>query len=397
MKDPAANPPVDFPLGTATPSEVCGKCHESIYFEHAFGLGADLKWNPIIYKSLDEPLLVLPSTFSDTATAHHVAGVDPWPIRAREVDNGGASCNVCHYPEAFDIPDIKTTTVIPDPIPRTFGQEAVGMTCASCHLTPDGRIRGSYDVVAPHQNVVDPNLRTSAMCAFCHSFGPRVVGKQTQTFYEWRDDYFGAGLGYKLCHDCHMPKTVRSLAEGYDVPPRPVGAHLWPGSHSPNIIRTGLSLSIRQADNSLAGPGMPLVFHVKNTVAGHSVPTGSNRRGVYLTVGVIDWAGLTVASNEWLFAPWFGNRPDDRALLDQDRMLPFPSPQVAQTQADLQGPHETPVRAGEERILTWSPVLRSGSYTVRAILVYDLNRYNDRAFTEDQTEITRSSISIQVP
>src|SRR6266487_178509 len=77
LKDPGAGPSVDFPLGTATPSEVCGECHGALYFEHAFGFGADLKWKPIVYKSLDELLLSMPSNFADTGTAHHLAGVDP--------------------------------------------------------------------------------------------------------------------------------------------------------------------------------------------------------------------------------------------------------------------------------------------------------------------------------
>ena len=31
-----------YPLGTATPSEDCGVCHQAIYREYAFGFGSDL-------------------------------------------------------------------------------------------------------------------------------------------------------------------------------------------------------------------------------------------------------------------------------------------------------------------------------------------------------------------
>ncbi len=54
------------------------------------------------------------------------------------------------------------------------------------------------------------------------------------------------------------------------------------------------------------------------------------------------------------------------------------------------------IRAEEERILPWTPDLRPGEYTVRARLIYDLNRYNDRSFTEDQTEINSATIAIRV-
>jgi hypothetical protein len=354
-----------------------------------------LKFNPIVYKSADEPPLALPREFSDQATAHHIAGVDPWPIRAREVENGGQSCNVCHYPEAFEIPDINTP-VISNPVPRPLGLEASGITCASCHLTPDGRIRGSYDVMAPHQNIVEPKLRTSAMCAYCHSADPRVAGKQTQTFYEWRDDFYRSGLGPQHCQDCHMPRTVRSLAEGYRVPARPVGRHLWTGDHSLTRIGEGLNLTIFQARQSLAQPELDTTevkFHVINIGAGHSVPTGSNRRAVYLDAEIVDGNGNVAAAREWMFAPWYGNRPDDRAFLEEDRIRPDA---IAATQADAQGPHEPPIRAGEDRVLTWELPLPGGNFTVRARLVYDLNRYNDRAFLGDQREVYRTSLSIQV-
>ncbi len=394
LKSPAAGPPISFPLGTATPSEVCGECHGAIYFEHAFGFGADLKWKPIIYRSLDEPLLSIPHPFADTGTAHHLAGVDPWPIRAREVENNGASCNVCHYPQPLELPDLNTP-VIANPPPRSRDQEGTGVTCASCHLTPDGRIRGSYGAPAPHESVLDPKLRTSSMCAFCHSAGQRVVGKQTQTFYEWRDDFYNAGLGQQQCQDCHMPRTIRVLAEGYSAPPRVVGRHLWTGDHSAMRIGQGLNLTILRVSQNQPAPGpTSLEFHVVNVAAGHSVPTGSNRRAVYLNAQVLDANGAVVASQEWLLAPWYGNRPDDRAFLEEDKTRPDA---VAASQADAQGPHEPPVRAGEDRVLSWRIDLGSGNYTVRATLTYDLNRYNDRAFLDDQTQIFSASRAIQVP
>lgn len=389
-KDPA-EPAIEFVLGTATPSEVCAQCHEAIYREVAFGFDSDLLFKPIINQSLGEPLLAIPSNLPSTGTAHYLAGVDPWPIRARQVENNGRSCNVCHYPEAFDLPDIDVP-MVGDPPFRPKELESVGITCASCHLTPDGAIRGPYGASAPHRTIADPKIVTSAACAFCHSKGPRVIGKQTQTFYEWRGDFYKAGLGPQQCQDCHMPRTVRVLAEGYNVPARVSGRHLWTGDHSTARIGEGLNLSIVSDP-----PGQPdgsLQFHVTNIAAGHSVPTGSNRRAVYLRADVLNGPGDAVATNEWMFAPWYGNRPDDRAFLDADQSLPDA---IAAIQADMQGPHEAPVRAGEERVLSWRPRLTPGTYTIRATLTYDLNRYNDRRFLDDQTEIARMSLVFVVP
>ena len=94
-----------------------------------------------------------------------------------------------------------------------------------------------------------------------------------------------------------------------------------------------------------------------------------------------------------MFAPWYGPRPDDKKFLEEDKKRPDA---IAAMQADAQGPHEKSIRAGEERVLPWSPELKSGEYTVRARLVYDLNRYNDRSFTDDQTEINSSVLAIKV-
>ena len=35
---------VEFPDGTATPSELCGSCHQAIYKDYSEGLCGDLQW-----------------------------------------------------------------------------------------------------------------------------------------------------------------------------------------------------------------------------------------------------------------------------------------------------------------------------------------------------------------
>jgi hypothetical protein len=164
---------------------------------------------------------------------------------------------------------------------------------------------------------------------------------------------------------------------------------LWTGGHSTQRLRTALSLVIVQAE-----AGRPrFELHIINIGAGHSVPTGSNRRAVYLKAQIINSGGTVVATRDWMFAPSYGDRPDDRAFLSADKTRPDA---IAATQADAQGPHESTIRAGEERVLAWAPTLRGGTYTVRGRLVYDLNRYNDRRVTDDQTELYRATLSATV-
>lgn len=382
------NSELDFPKGTATPSVECGECHQAIYREYAFGFGSDLVYRPMAPKTAIDALLSLKGRVSSMGTAHSISGVDPWPIHARGDEMGGKSCNVCHYPEPFELPELDKLE-IQRPKARPQGQESEGITCASCHLTPDGKIRGPYGAAAPHKTFKDPRIQTSVMCAHCHSAGKRVVNKQTQTFLEWRDEFFKPGLGKQQCQDCHMTRTLRKLAEDSDGPVRPVARHLWTGGHSQQRVSSALSLVVVADEKNESN----LRFHISNISAAHSVPTGSNRRAVYLNAEVVDTKDRVLFTQQWMFAPWYGDRPDDKVFLEEDKKRPDA---VSAVQADAQGPHETIIRAGEERIIAWEPKLAKGEYLVRANLIYDLNRYNDPGFDGDKMRMFGTTLAIKV-
>ncbi|MBU6392150.1 MAG: hypothetical protein KGQ83_07915 [Planctomycetes bacterium] len=82
------------------------------------------------------------------------------------------------------------------------------------------------------------------------------------------------------------------------------------------------------------------------------------------------------------------------------RIKPTVKSQPEQQQAtprQYSGSHEAaPIRAGEERVLLWTPELKTDIYTIRASLVYDLNRYNELAFTDDQTTLSSISLAVKV-
>ena len=87
---------MQFPLGTATPSELCGACHKAIYREFATGFGSDLEYKTMVYQATTGKPLTLPANVSATATLHALAGVDPFPVHARTVEEEGHACDVCH-------------------------------------------------------------------------------------------------------------------------------------------------------------------------------------------------------------------------------------------------------------------------------------------------------------
>jgi hypothetical protein len=374
--------------GRSPTSEECGTCHLTIYREYAMGFGADLRYREVVSRSPQDKLLDVPANVSTTGTHHSTAALDPFPVHARNEESGDGSCKACHFPRTFAIPELDRQDM-GKPEPRPEQDEHGGVRCISCHLTPEGAIRTPHKVQAPHETIQDARIHTSAMCAYCHSLGPYSPGKQTQTFLEWREDFHKPDLGKQHCQDCHMPRTLRKTAETFDVPVRPVARHLWAGGHSTQRVQNAATAVIVQPS-----AGQPrFEFHIINVGAGHSIPSGSNRRGLYLVAEVEDQEERIVASREWLFAPWYGDRSDDRGFVEEDRRRPD---SFAAIQADLQGPHESILRAGENRIISWNPTLKPGSYTARARLIYDLNRYNDWTLSQDQTEAMNASLAFQI-
>lgn len=373
-----------FPLGAATPSEVCGSCHSAIYREYALGFGSDQSNRATFRNSTTS---MLPDNFSSKATGHALSGINADQARQHEIEV--VPCNSCHSPEGFAIPVKLDISEVDKPRARTGAAAEPGLNCASCHLTPDGKVRGPYNIASPHRNQPDLNIKTSLMCAYCHSLGKRVPGSQTQTFLEWRDDFFLKGLGRQNCQDCHMPHTVRRLSDDTTLPDRVSSRHLWTGGRSLQRLLNALNQVIVQP----AGDKALFNFHVINIGAGHSVPTGSHRRAVYLQAEAVAQDGRVVAKREWLFAPWYGNRPDDSRYLEEDKKRPD---YEAAARADAQGPHEAILRAGEERVLSWSPELPAGRYTIHSRLIYDLNRYNDRSDRRDQTLFSATSLEVTV-
>ena len=63
--------------------------------------------------------------------------------------------------QILGLPDLEVSEVF-KPKPRAKGAESGGLTCASCHLTPDGKIRGPYNLRAPHDMYPTVTMRDPA-------------------------------------------------------------------------------------------------------------------------------------------------------------------------------------------------------------------------------------------
>jgi len=373
---------ISFPQGTATPSETCGECHHTIYLEYMLGVGSDIHTSrPSPHRPGGIPV---PAQVSSSATGHASSAYPTRDIKSDKIDY----CNNCHFPDSFAISGKDRPS---QGKAKKTSAATGGLTCASCHLTPEGIIRGPHATKGPHRTVAEPALQSSDMCGQCHgkaATGKRVLGKQFQTFQEWQEDYLRAGLGSQQCQDCHMPRTVRKSAEEFDVPPRAVARHLWTGANSRQRHLSSLGLSLVQPDAGKAR----FDLHVSNIGAGHSVPTGEASRGVFLQVEILDPKGENKVRKEWLFAPSHGSRPDDKAFLEQDKA----ASDTAAAQADAQGPHESSIRAGEERVLSCEPPLAPGEYAVKARLFYTVDRFAAKRLDDDRQELGSATMKLVV-
>jgi hypothetical protein len=370
----------DFPKGTATPSEECGACHQKIYQEYTQGSGMPVQNMGFASDDVGKSTDIHVATGSPIpATAHARAGMEA----------KGSACANCHSPGSIRLPE-PAVLELKTPEPRPAGEEAGGVTCASCHMTPEGNVRAVHVVKAPHTVVVDSELQKSVMCANCHSLGKHVPGMRGNTFFEWRDDFQAKQLGSQQCQDCHMPRTIRKTAEGYDAPERTVARHLWTGGHSLTQVADAISLIVVQAEK-----GKPqFELHVANLRAGHSLPTGSAKRALRLQVKALNASGKVVAEQEWLFAPSFSARPDDKAFLEADMDLPEATAKGTM-QADSQGPHESPLMAGESRVLKWNPKLDKGNYTVKTTILFDTDRF-DQSPAKKKAIIASANLFAQI-
>lgn len=161
-------------------------------------------------------------------------------------------------------------------------QESI--TCASCHIR-DGNVIGTIgNTDAPHKTVKDIEFLSEKLCIGCHNVVDElnlVLVCSFETGDEWRNNW--AIKAGKNCISCHMPETERAITTGYNK--RVSHFHHFPGSGIPKfkgMETEGLNgLEIREdnfKDSYAVGEKLTYKLVLKNSYAGHSVPTGDPER-----------------------------------------------------------------------------------------------------------------------
>ncbi len=193
-----------------------------------------------------------------------------------EASAGLVGCDVCHRPLTTQRPTLETvwdgrldrSTSSPNSAfePSSW-LENVG--CAACHVREGVVLAADPDAAArpaPHPVRYAPALADGTMCASCHQLA--VPGSETPLYDTWgefeRSGFAAAGV---TCLTCHGHAGAEPGFATHD-PARPL-AH---------ALSIGLDLAalrlVRGADPVAA------TLTVRNTGAGHAVPTGSPWRRV---------------------------------------------------------------------------------------------------------------------
>ena len=212
------------------------------------------------------------------------------------------TCLNCHTPlqdqqefiiKGFINGDYKTPWKIPNP---NFDKELQleSITCAACHVR-DGNVIGTIgNTNSPHKTVKDVEFLSEKLCAGCHNVVDELNPVLVCTFEtgdEWDNEW--AEKSGKTCITCHMPETKRSLFP--EMEKRKSHFHNFPGSGIPKFYGMdaedliGLEIEADSLKKAyVVGEEIKYSLTVKNSFAGHKVPTGDPERFFLIAFKVLD-------------------------------------------------------------------------------------------------------------
>jgi len=231
------------------------------------------------------------SEFDETAATFR----DPrvwWKEGAEWKKDNIYACLNCHTPlqnqQEFIVKglingDYETPLKEPNPhFDRKLQEESI--TCATCHVR-DGYVIGTAGSTnAPHKTIQDVEFLSEKLCVSCHNVVDElnlVIVCTFETGDEWINNW--AGKSGKNCISCHMPQTERPVSTGTEI--RKSHFHYFPGSGIPKFFTMDAkrleALEIEEDELNKSyreGEKLSYTLRVKNTYAGHSVPTGDPER-----------------------------------------------------------------------------------------------------------------------
>jgi hypothetical protein len=217
-----------------------------------------------------------PTQAADWGTSLHAVSMGPGVsgqiVEMLERDPEQAlSCFTCHAPLAEQAPLVRQDGGWRANADFDAALMARGLPCAGCHVRAherfgpprrDGSLASAVPrETLPHGGVTrTPAFLASEFCGSCHQFSPgglALNGKLLEdTFNEWKASKF-AREGVQ-CQDCHMPDR----------------RHLWRGIHDPEMVRSGLAITVESgAARYRVGETAAVTLQVQSVRVGHRFPT----------------------------------------------------------------------------------------------------------------------------
>ena len=217
-----------------------------------------------------------PQQLADWRTSWHAASMGPGVagqlVEMLDSDPPAAlSCFSCHAPLAEQAPLVAGPGGLAKNPRHDATLQPRGLACAACHVRGHERFGpprrdGAPTSAAPRERLPHngvtraPAFLASEFCQSCHQFTPdgfALKGKLLENTYgEWKASRF-ARQGTQ-CQDCHMPDR----------------RHLWRGIHDPEMVRSGLTITVNTgAPRYRPGETARVVLRVQSTRVGHAFPT----------------------------------------------------------------------------------------------------------------------------
>jgi nitrate/TMAO reductase-like tetraheme cytochrome c subunit len=159
-----------------------------------------------------------------------------------------------------------------------------GINCAGCHVRAGAVIAVNDNPNSIHKTVKDAEFLSEKLCISCHNAVAQLNEVLVCTFEtgdEWQNNW--AAAENKNCISCHMVEKERAIV--VDGAIRKSRYHRFPGSGIPKFYNmaaeglNGLEIIADTPSNNYA-PDDKLVYTLtlKNSFAGHKVPTGDPER-----------------------------------------------------------------------------------------------------------------------
>lgn len=264
---------------TTQRAEECADCHREFYDEWRTTIHSQAWTDPYfqvdwrfdreqqICKNCHTPL--------ERQQEHRVLGfrdkenwdpiLEPNPDFDAALQHEGVTCGACHFRDGFILGPYGETAS-PHPVRK---MENPNQTCVRCHVVPANRWDAFFRF---------PPCGTVAEIRATHrSHPPALPGGSGELAV---DD-----LGDIDCVGCHMPLVDRPVVVGGTM--RPVRRHLWRGGHDPEMVKSGLQITLEQNQMTTAHTGQ-VTLTITNVGAAHYLPTGTPDRHLTVHLRLLD-------------------------------------------------------------------------------------------------------------